>query len=113
MKKETNDISQLQIQRPEHILHREMTGEEKAQAAILSQKSFLKEKYRYALKLTTQMKVHEYAQTNPEWGTKDVLIAILKGYNSQLPSIVILEMVQFIMNEWENITINKKELVYS
>lgn len=107
MKKENCEIIENTIP------HRYMTDAEKAQSALLSEKSFFKEKYRHALKMTTKMKIEEYAQIHPEWTIKDVLIAIITGYNSQLPSQVILEMIQFIVIEWEKILTTKNELVYS
>ena len=107
MKKENNDIID------DFIPHRYMTDAEQAQSALLSKKSFFKEKYRHALKITTQMKIQEYAQTHPDWTIKDVLIAILKGYNAQLPSAILLEMTPFIIIEWETILTNRTELVYT
>ena len=112
MKKENDAINKLKIAKPETISLRYMTKEESAHAAILSKNSFLKEKYRHALKLTTKIKVYQSAQTNPEWSAKDVLVAIMKGYNSQLPSVILLEMAQFIVTEWETIQATKSEVVH-
>lgn len=112
MKKEINGDSKSQTAIQENLNIRYMTKEESAQAAILSKNSFLKAKYRHALKLTTKIKVHQSAQSNPEWTAKDVLIAIMKGYNSQLPSVVLLEMAQFIVTEWETIQATKSEIVH-
>ena len=91
---------------------RYMTEEESVQATILSKNSFFKEKYRHALKLTTKIKVYQSSQTNPEWSAKDVLIAIMKGYNSQLPSAILLEMAQFIVSEWETIQATKNDIIH-
>ena len=112
MKKEINAISKLKIQRPDHIPFRYMTEEEKAKSAALSKNSYFKEKYRLALKISTQMEIDKYSQTNPEWGVKDVLVTILKGYNSDLPSVLVLEMTQLIVAEWEAAHAKKKEIVF-
>ncbi len=107
MKKENNDII------GDFIPHRFMTDAEKAQSDLLSEKSFFKARYRLALKLTTQLKIEEYAKTQPDWTSKDVLMAILKGYNAQLPSAIMLEMTQLIVHEWDTILANRDELVYA
>lgn len=112
MKKEIDDINKLVITKTEAIPFRYMTQEEEARAKILSNKTFFKEKYRNALKISTQIELYKYAQSNPEWIAKDVLIAILKGYNSQLPSIILVEMAQFIVTEWETIHASKSEIVH-
>lgn len=112
MKKEKIDDIKSQTAKQDNIIIRYMTEEESAQAAIISKNSFFKEKYRHALKLTTKIKVYKYAQSNPNWSAKDVLIEILKGYNSQLPSSIILEMAQFIVTEWEAIHASKSEIVH-
>lgn len=109
MKNLDNDISQLQVSRPEHIPHRYMTEEEKIRVDIITKNSFRKEKFRYALKSHSQTKVYEFYKTNPEWGAKDILINVMKGFNPDLPSDVVLEIAQYILHQWETIQASNKK----
>ena len=98
----------------ENIIHnqyKKMTDEECTQMAIVAQKSLLKDKYRHALKSLSKMKIYEYYETNPDWSAKDILLNVMKEYNPNLPSVVLLEMTQFILNEWETIKSSKNEMV--
>jgi hypothetical protein len=100
----------------ENIIHnqsqyKQMTAEESTQMAIIAQKSLYKEKYRHALKSLSKMKIYEYYGTNPDWSAKDILLNVMKEYNPNLPSVVLIEMTQFILNEWESIKSSKKELI--
>jgi hypothetical protein len=105
-----NAISQLQVSRPDHIPHRFMTEEEQAKYAIDPAKSFRKEKFRRGLKSYSQTRVYEFYKTNPEWGAKDILINVMMGYNPDLPSDVVLEIAQYILQQWELLKASKKEL---
>lgn len=62
---------------------------------------FYRKKYRLALKLYATLDIQAYAKTQPNWAAKDVLAAIIKDYDPQLPSNILLEMTQFILEEWE------------
>ena len=97
MKKESNDVRQV----PENIPYRCMTEAESQQMTVLANKSFFKEKYRHALKVSTKLDLLLLSQTYPEWTTKDVLSTLIKSYDPQLPSSILLEMTQFILAEWE------------
>ena len=97
MKKESNDVGQA----PENIPHRYMTEAESQQMTVLANRSFFKEKYRHALKISTKFDLLLLNQTHPEWTIKDVLSTLIKSYDPQLPSSILLEMTQFILAEWE------------
>jgi hypothetical protein len=90
---------------------REMTEAEKAEMAIITRNSYLKEKFRMSLKFYTRRKIQEYAAIHAEWRAKEVLVDIMKGYNPELPPVVLLEMTQYILEEWEKIQARKNELV--
>jgi hypothetical protein len=98
MKNKEELITEIQSKK---VFIEPMTEEELQQMATLSQKSFFKEKYRHGLKILTQMDIERHILEHPEWQLKDVLAAILKNYNPELPAIILLEMTQFIITEWE------------
>jgi hypothetical protein len=89
---------------------KEMTDEEKAETAIITRNSYLKEKFRKSLKLYTRVKIQEFAGTNPDLSSKDLLVSIIKGYNPKLPPVVLLEMTQYILEEWEKIQAKNKAM---
>jgi hypothetical protein len=103
-------IGQLDVSRPEHIPVRNMTEEEKARIEIITKNSYRKEKFRRGLKSYSQMRVYEFYKTNPEWGAKDILINVMMGYNPDLPSDVVLEIAEYILQQWEVLQTSKKEL---
>jgi hypothetical protein len=78
-----------------------MTEDQEKQSAIISQQILLKDKYRQALKTITKMEIQNLAKEHPDWCTKDVLVYIVKDYNPELPSQILIEMTQFITNEWD------------
>jgi hypothetical protein len=89
---------------------RQMTEAESKQMAIIAHKSLYKDKYRNALKSLSKIKVYEYYETHPNSSAKEVLVNVINGYNPNLPSAVLLEMTQFILNEWEAIKNVKNEM---
>ena len=91
----------------EDIKVKKMTEVEEKQSAIISQKILLSEKYRHALKLVTKMDIQELAKKHPDWCSKDVLVYIVKAYNQDLPSEILVEMTAFITNEWDSIKANQ------
>ena len=90
---------------------REMSDAEKAEMAIITRNSYLKEKFRMSLKFYTKRKIQECADIHADWRAKEVLVEIMKGYNPELPPVVLLEMTQFILEEWEKNQMTKKDLV--
>ena len=72
---------------------------------------FYRKKYRLALKLYATLDIQAYAKTQPNWAAKDVLAAIVKDYDPQLPSNILLEMTQFILEEWEKNQMTKQDFV--
>jgi hypothetical protein len=74
-------------------------------------RKFYRKKYKLALQLYAKLDMAAYAQTHPEWGAKDVLAEIVKDYDKDLPSEILLEMAQYIITEWEKIQATNKELV--
>jgi hypothetical protein len=87
----------------EDIKVKQMTKEQEKQSAMLSQQILLKDKYRQSLKMVTQMDIQELAKVHPDWCTKDVLVYIVKDYNPDLPSQILIEMTEFITSEWDKI----------
>ncbi len=77
-----------------------MTPEEEYEADLISKQVLLSEKYRRGLKTITRMKMKELRIVHPEWTLKETLVAMLNGYNPDLPPVVLLEITQFIINEW-------------
>ena len=71
---------------------------------------FYKKKYRLALQMYAIVDINEYAKTQPTWVAKDILAAIIKDYDPQLPSNILLEMTQFILREWDKVQISKKQI---
>jgi hypothetical protein len=86
-----------------------MTEEQEKQSAIISQQILLKDKYRQSLKTVTKLVIQNLAKEHPDWCTKDVLVYIIKDYNPELPSQILIEMTQFITNEWD--IVKSKQLV--
>jgi hypothetical protein len=75
---------------------------------MLDIRRFYKKKYRLALQIYAIVEINEYAKTQPTGTAKDILSAIVKDYDPQLPSDILLEMTQFILQEWEKIQLSKK-----
>jgi hypothetical protein len=111
MKKQQNKEELISEFSSEKAFIKPMTEKQFLQMATLSQKSFFKEKYRHGLKILTQMDMEKYLQEHPDWRLKDVLAAILKNYNPELPAIILLEMTQFIIAEWEKTHVNETKAV--
>lgn len=97
------------ITQSETSVIREMSDAEKAEMAIITRNSYLKEKFRTSLKFYTKRKIQEYADIHADWRAKEVLVEIMKGYNPELPPVVLLEMTQFILEEWEKKQSTKNE----
>ena len=102
-------ISQLRTERPKNLKVNIVEVEDKARLASMKQQSYLKKKYRLALKFSAMMDIQEYAKTHPEWGAKDVLVEIMKHYYSDFPPVVVLEMAEYIVTEWQRVQASKKE----
>lgn len=85
----------------ETIVSRPMTEAENEESKLISKKAFFKDKYRNALKTVTKLDIQELAKEHPDWCTKDVLVYIIKNYNPDLPSQILIEMTQFITSEWD------------
>jgi hypothetical protein len=101
-------ISQFGVARPENSLVLLKTEE---RVPVLDSKKFYRKKYKLALQLYAKLDMVAYAQKHPEWGTKDVLAEIVKDYDKDLPSDILLEMAEYIVTEWEKILASKKELI--
>lgn len=98
MKKE-NDISEASNM---SIGASPMTKEEILQTEAVLKNAFFKEKYRTGLKNLVKSDMKLFKKQYPEWQLKDVLVAVIKDFNPELPSPILLEMTQFIISEWEN-----------
>ena len=86
-----------------------MTEAEMVETKAILKNSFFKEKYRNSIKSLTKVKMKSLKMQYPEWQLKDVLIAIIKDYTPELPIPILLEMIQFIITEWERT--HQEELV--
>jgi hypothetical protein len=88
----------------------EMTEAEKAETAIITRNSYLKEQFRHSLKFFTRRKIYECVNLHSEWTAKEVLVDIMQCYNPKLPPVVLLEMTQYILEEWEKIQAKNKAM---
>jgi hypothetical protein len=95
----------------EDIKVKKMTVEQEKQSEMLSQKILLKDNYRQSLKMVTRMDIQALAKAHPDWCTKDVLVYIVKDYNPDLPSQILIEMTEFITSEWDKIKTKQFALV--
>jgi hypothetical protein len=86
-----------------------MTEAEEIRIKAILKNSFFKEKYRNSLKSLTKVKMRSLKMQYPEWQPKDVLIAVIKDYAPELPTPILLEMIQFIIAEWEQKYVLKEE----
>lgn len=93
----------------ENIQNSERMAE--ARISHITRNSYLKEKFRLSLKSLTKRLIQERATIHSEWTAQEVLVDIMKGYNPKLPPVVLLEMTQFILEEWEKIHVSKNEIV--
>ena len=100
----------LEIPNLEGIPFRYMTPEEEARIDEITKNSFYKPKYRHALKVITQLDVQEYFKACPDAHAKDVLGDIMKTYNPDIPSDILLDVAQIILAEWESLKTSEKGL---
>ncbi len=105
MKKE-NDISEASNM---SIGASPMTKEDLLQTESVLKNAFFKEKYRTGLKNLVKSDMKLFKKQYPEWQLKDVLVAVIKDFNPELPPAILLEMTQFIIAEWESSS--QKEVV--
>jgi hypothetical protein len=111
MKELDNATIALEIPNTEDISFKYMTPEEEARVDEITKNSFYRPKYLSGLKFLTQYDVREYHETHPEAPAKDVLSEMMKTYNPDLPSDILLDMAKVILEEWESLKTSKKELV--
>ena len=78
-----------------------MTESDILETASFSKTAFFKEKYRKGLKTLTKYEMRQFRKEHPDGQLKDVLVALIKDYNPELPPSILLEMTQFIIAEWE------------
>ncbi len=105
-----NEINQLVLTKPKNSRVREMTDVEKERVEVITHNSYFKKKYRMALEVTTKMMVQDLYAQHPDWSVRDVLSAALKEYNKDLPSAILLDMMQLIVSEWDKKQTHKSEL---
>jgi hypothetical protein len=111
MKNIDDIINELILSKPNNISTSEMTREEEIETGIIVDNPSYQKKYREALKVSVKLDVQEFGQTQPEASSKDVLVAVLKEYDPDIPSPILLEMAQVILSEWETIQSSQKVLV--
>jgi predicted metal-dependent hydrolase len=109
MKKE-NNISTLE-ETYRLVRATPMTEAEMIETRAILKNSFYKEKYRNGLKSLTKGKMKRLEMEYPELELKDMLIAIIKDYTPKLPTPILLEMIQFIIAEWEHSHAHQEEPV--
>lgn len=78
-----------------------MTEADILETAAFSQTAFFKEKYRRGLKTLTKYEMRQFRKEHPDAQLNEVLAALVKDYNPELPPSILLEMTQFIISEWE------------
>jgi maltose-binding protein MalE len=81
-----------------------MTNEEDIETEVIAENSTYNKKYREALKMSVKLDVQELSQVQPDTTAKEVLMAVLKDYDTDIPSPILLEMAQVFQA-------SKKELV--
>lgn len=86
-----------------------ITEAEKKETVDIAQNTYFKKKYRIALEVTTKMMVQDLYAQNSDWSIRDVLTTALKEYNKDLPSVLLLEMMQLIVSEWEKKQAHRQE----
>jgi hypothetical protein len=65
------------------------------------QQGFRHRKNLLALQDLTAIKIAKHQLEHPNWGLKDLLAEVIKGFPSEMPSDVLLQMTQFIVSQWE------------
>jgi hypothetical protein len=78
-----------------------MTEADILESTTFSKNAFFKEKYKKSLKTLTKYEMRQFIKQHPDGQLKDVLAALIKDYNPELPPSILLEMTQFIISEWE------------
>jgi hypothetical protein len=104
-------INELILSKTNNISTTEMTREEDIETDIITKNPSYGKKYREALKISVKLDVQEFAQVQPEANAKDVLVAILKDYDPDIPSPILLEMAKVILADWAAFQTVKNELV--
>jgi hypothetical protein len=102
MKKENNITASTFGEAYQSIGASPMTEEDILQTDVLFENAFFKEKYRKGLKTLTLNDMSQLKKQHPNWQLTDILSAIIKDYNPELPPSILREMTQFIISEWEN-----------
>jgi hypothetical protein len=102
MKKEDN-IAAIQFEKKLKLMGASpMTEAESIQTDHILKNAFFKEKYRKGLKTLAKLEMQSLQKQHPNWHLNDVLSAILKDCNPELPPTILLELTQSIISEWEN-----------
>ena len=105
-------INGLILSKPDPIIHNKMTKEEEVEADIIAFNTSYTKKYREALKASVKLDVQEFAQVQPNATAKEALIAVLKDYDSDIPSPILLEMAKVVLADWAVFQTTKQEPVF-
>ncbi len=61
---------------------------------------FRRRKNLLAMQDLATVRMKELVAANPDWGLKDVLAEVIKGYPKEIPGDVLLQMTNFMVAEW-------------
>ena len=111
MKNIDDIINELILSKPNLLSFSKMTNEEDIESDVIAENPSYDKKFREALKMSVKLDVQELAQNQPNTTAKEVLIAVLKDYDTDIPSPILLEMAQIILADWATFQASKKELV--
>jgi hypothetical protein len=79
--------------------------------SVITGNTSYSKKYREALKASVKLDVQDFAQVQPNATAKEVLLDVLKDYDMDIPSSILLEMTKVILADWATIQASNKELV--
>lgn len=111
MKNIDDIINELILSKPDSTSLAKMTKEAEAETDIIVENPSYIRKYREALKVSVKLDVQEFAQIQPYATAKEVLLTVLKDYDTDIPSSILLEMSKVILTDWAAFQVSKKELM--
>ena len=62
-------------------------------------------KYKAALEHVISQKLIKLFETNPSTSLKEVIIQAITGLNDDLPDYLLVEMTQFALNKWKDLSV--------
>lgn len=104
-------IDELILSKPSPIALSKMTKEEELETDIITSNPSYTKKYSEALKASVKLDVQEFAQVQPNASAKEVLMTVLKDYETDIPSPILLEMAKIILADWAVFQTSKQQLM--